>query len=69
MQIQITDETGKFLTQKHLADRWGCSQRTLQRWRTTSEGPAFLRLGGSVRYQLADVIAFENCNRMSRVVE
>jgi hypothetical protein len=60
------DEVAKFLTQRHLADRWGCSERTLQRWRTMAVGPAFVRLGGSVRYRLTDVLAFEDRSRMSK---
>ena len=61
------NETEKFLTQSHLADRWGCSLRTLQRWRKGVNGPAFLRLGGSIRYRLVDILAFEDRNRMSGV--
>ena len=64
MQIANTNEPDTLLSQKHLANRWGCSERTLQRWRTTAAGPTFIRLGGNVRYRLADVIAFEDSNRM-----
>ena len=64
MQIAKTIEPDKLLSQKHLANRWGCSERTLQRWRTTETGPTFIRLGGNVRYRLADIISFEDNNRM-----
>ncbi|PQO24004.1 hypothetical protein C2I36_05255 [Rhodobacteraceae bacterium WD3A24] len=47
------------LNQKELARRWGISHRTLERWRYTGQGPAFLKLGGRVLYRLADVEAFE----------
>lgn len=63
MQHRAKVESDRFLTQRDLADRWGCSPRTLQRWRTSSHGPAFVRLGGSVRYLLSDVVAFEVNNR------
>ncbi len=65
MQHKVKTEVDQFLTQRDLADRWGCSMRTLQRWRTICLGPAFVRLGGSVRYSLVDVIAFEARNRIS----
>lgn len=47
------------LNQKELARRWGLSHRTLERWRYTGQGPAFLKLGGRVLYRLPDIEAFE----------
>ena len=47
------------LNQKELARRWGISHRTLERWRYTSQGPTFLKLGGRVLYRLADIETFE----------
>ena len=47
------------LNQKELARRWGISHRTLERWRYSGQGPAFLKLGGRVLYRLADVEVFE----------
>lgn len=47
------------LSQRQLAQRWGISHRTLERWRSIGFGPAFLKLGGRVAYRLADVEAFE----------
>lgn len=47
------------LNQKELARRWGLSHRTLERWRYSGEGPAFLKLGGRVLYRIADIEAFE----------
>ena len=49
----------KLLTQKQLARRWALSERTLERWRCTGEGPTYVKLGGLVRYRLADVEEFE----------
>jgi Helix-turn-helix domain len=53
----------RMLTQRELADRWRCSLRTLQRWRSLGGGPGFVRLGGSIRYPIADVLSFENMNK------
>lgn len=47
------------LNQKELARRWAISHRTLERWRYTGQGPAFLKLGGRVLYRLADIETFE----------
>ena len=48
-----------FLNQVHLARRWHISPRTLERWRWTGEGPAFIKIGGRVVYRLEDVEAYE----------
>ena len=47
------------LTQTELAERLRLSEATLERWRTESGGPLFLKLGNQVRYRLQDVEAFE----------
>ncbi len=47
------------MTQTELAERWQISEATLERWRTESAGPLFLKLGNQVRYHLQDVEAFE----------
>jgi hypothetical protein len=52
------DET-PHLTQAALAERWRLSERTLDRWRSESKGPAWLRLNGRIRYRMEDVLAFE----------
>ncbi|MDP7559061.1 MAG: helix-turn-helix domain-containing protein [Planctomycetota bacterium] len=52
----------KHLNQIELADRWNISERTLERWRWTGEGLAFLKIGGRVRYRLEDIEAYESEN-------
>lgn len=47
------------MTQTELAKRWQISEATLERWRTESGGPVFLKLGNQVRYRVQDVEAFE----------
>lgn len=49
--------------QADLAARLNISPRTLERWRWTGEGPAFLKIGGRVVYRLEDVEAFERAKR------
>lgn len=36
----------------------GCSERTLERRRVEGNGPRFRKLGGLVRYSLADINAY-----------
>ncbi len=52
-------KTERCMTQTELAERWRISEATLERWRTESGGPLFLKLGIQVRYRLQDVEAFE----------
>ena len=47
------------LLQAELAERWRVSPRTLERWRVTGTGPAWVQLNGRVLYRLEDVEAFE----------
>lgn len=47
------------MTERHLADRWQVSLKTLQRWRLDGEGPVWHKLFRHVRYHEADVLEFE----------
>ena len=59
----------EFLNQVHLARRWHISPRTLERWRWTGEGPAYVKIGGRVVYRLDDVEAYENGRRFESTVQ
>ena len=48
-----------YLSEKHLAKQWGISYRTLQDWRLENKGPAYLKIGGGVRYAKEAIEAFE----------
>ena len=56
-------QTRTCLNQTELAARWTISARTLERWRWTGEGPAFLKIGGRVVYRLEDVLAYERARQ------
>jgi predicted site-specific integrase-resolvase len=47
------------MNQWQLANRWGLSEATLERWRSEGIGPVFLKLQGHVMYRLEDVEAYE----------
>jgi hypothetical protein len=54
-----------FLTTGRLAERWGKSVRTLQRWRAQRYGPAWLKVGATTFYRLEDVMQFERRQRIT----
>lgn len=45
------------------------SRRTLDRWRFDGTGPAFIKLGGAVRYRRADLDAFIAAGVVSSTAE
>ncbi len=45
----------KHLNQGQLAERWGVSEATLERWRSDGAGPIYLKLQGRVMYRLEDI--------------
>ena len=49
----------KHLNQRQLADRWGVSEATLERWRSEGIGCVYLKLHGRVLYRLEDIEAYE----------
>lgn len=55
----MTPETKRYLDEAATAQLLGISRRTLQRYRITGDGPAFVRLGvRRVAYAEGDVIAW-----------
>ncbi|MDN3988671.1 helix-turn-helix domain-containing protein [Zwartia vadi] len=48
------------LSENELAQRWGMSPKTLQRWRSEGRGPRFLKLSKRVIYPLDEIQHFEN---------
>lgn len=57
---------GILLTQRDLERRWQLSGRTLERWRAERYGPNWVVIGGSIRYRLADVEAYEAAHLRGR---
>jgi Helix-turn-helix domain len=53
------------LVETHAAQLLNLSARTLQAWRLTSRGPAFVRAGRSVRYRRRDLLAWIDANTVS----
>jgi predicted DNA-binding transcriptional regulator AlpA len=49
----------RVLNENELAQRWGISSKTLQRWRSEGRGPRYLKLSKRVSYPLESVVDFE----------
>lgn len=54
----------EFLTSRQLAELLGISESTAILWRMQGKGPAFIKVGRSVRYDRADVDAWLASNRI-----
>jgi hypothetical protein len=52
----------RFLNQSELAERWRLSERTIEKWRSLGQGPAFIRVGRRVIYDLSVIEAYETAN-------
>ncbi|WNO10395.1 helix-turn-helix domain-containing protein [Teredinibacter sp. KSP-S5-2] len=48
------------MTQKEVAEYFGVTVRTVQRWRVEKIGPAYLQYPGRVRYLREDIEEYEN---------
>lgn len=48
-----------FLTSMQLSQRWCISSSTLERWRWLGVGLPYIKVGGRIRYRLADITAYE----------
>ena len=59
---QTVAKVAEFLNTKELSARWGgrITVRTLENWRSTSNGPPFIKLGGAVLYRVTAIETWEN---------
>ena len=57
-KAKMTKET--YYSEKCVAKKWGLSQKTLQRWRLTSEGPEYVRISNRVRYAESAIKKYED---------
>ncbi len=62
----MPDAEDILLTQRDLERRWQLSGRTLERWRSESYGVRWVVIGGSIRYRLSDVLAWEAAHTQGR---
>ncbi len=65
----MTETTDTFLTEAEVVARYrkALTAGTLRNWRSKGQGPAFVRVGKSVLYALADLEAWEARQRVSPI--
>lgn len=49
----------RFLRDTDLAERWGVHRNTIWRWAREGNLPAPIAIGGSKRWRLSEIVAFE----------
>lgn len=59
MPAQGAPHERRVLSETELAQRWGVSPKTLQRWRTEGRGPKYLKLSKRVTYPLDAITEYE----------
>ncbi len=60
--LRSSKDTDALLVEIHAAELLGLSTRTLQAWRSTNRGPAFVRAGRAIRYRRRDLLAWIETN-------
>ena len=58
-----TKPTSRLLKEAEAAEMLGLEVSTMRRWRWAGRGPRYLKLGGAVRYDPADIEAFKEASR------
>lgn len=58
-----------FLTTRDLAERWQCSTRKVEQQRLSGTGPAYLKVGKQVLYDLSVIEEFEKKNTFRSTTE
>ncbi len=57
-KAQMTKEN--YHSEKYVAKKWGISEKTLQRWRGSGDGPEYVKFGGRVRYSEGAIKKYED---------
>ena len=63
--VAVSDRD-RFLTVVEAARIVGLSSRTLDRYRTSGEGPAYYKFSNVVRYRLEDIQAWADLRRVTK---
>jgi hypothetical protein len=56
----MSEELRAYFSEKHLAERWNLSTRTLQRRRASGISPNWIRIGHRVLYPATEIARFES---------
>ena len=53
----------QLVSTKELSEIWGVPESTLRYWRCAEVGPIYVKLGGRIKYDLADVERYVRANK------
>jgi hypothetical protein len=53
----------RLVSTKELSEIWGTPESTLRYWRCAEVGPPYVKLGGRIKYDLADVELYVRANK------
>jgi hypothetical protein len=53
----------RLVSTKELSKMWDMPESTLRYWRCVGIGPVYVKLGGRIKYDLADVEAYVRANK------
>ena len=53
----------QLISTKELSKRWDIPESTLRYWRCAGMGPPYVKLGGRIKYDLADVERYVRANK------
>lgn len=65
MQSKNANDVDELLTEHEAATFLKISSRTLQAWRCSKAGPAFVRVGRTIRYRRGDLVAWIAANTVT----
>ena len=57
--MDTTTNNAQFLSRQELGDRYGLAPKTIAAWASKGLGPPYYVIGGTARYRLDDVMAWE----------
>jgi hypothetical protein len=66
---RVQDFDAEMFTEKQLSRRWQIDPRTLSNWRYQGRGPAYLKIGTSVRYLRSVILKFEAASAVTGLGE
>jgi Helix-turn-helix domain len=62
-RTSTTNNGPLLVSTKQLSKMWDMPESTLRYWRCAGIGPAYVKLGGRIKYDLADVEAYVRANK------
>jgi hypothetical protein len=62
-ELRPFDRMRRLVSTRELSAIWGVPESTLRYWRCAELGPPYVKLGGRIKYDLADVESYVRANK------